>query len=321
MRRTLFKGRASRPWPTTVVLVAVLSVVALALRATTHLDALEAELQARSAALVGDLEKAEKKDKKLFDGLLAQLDKTTDSAKKEIQLARKVGGKLAGKKPGDEVFADLLDAAATGLAADVSSRLSTVNAALNQLPTKVTVEKIRKKVSSGQAKLGDAALQPTYKKRMVRIAQAESAARSAEKLLAKLDIGPGGSCPGQAFAAGEGASVLRDGALVEFDRWSFEPVPQTGHRIFHLYRCSPEMELSLLIRYPQLGENAIGAGRNDDVASTRDSFTEVLTSGAVGTNDVTEYVNSTGTIRAAFSFTNGDGVFTDGALVITDFYR
>ena len=120
---------------------------------------------------------------------------------------------------------------------------------------------------------------------------------------------------------GEGASVKKDGALISFDRWEFEPVPQTGHRVFHLYRCNPPVELSLLIRFPQLGENDIGAGRNDDIASYRESFTERFTSGAVGSNNVTVYDNSTGTIDAAFSFTNPDGTFTDGALVLQNFHR
>ena len=314
-------------------LVAACATAAVGMRFTVHLDALETELTSRTAALVGELNRTQIKDKKLYDGSLNKLDKDTNSAKKEIALTKKVGAKLDKKKPDDVVLQQLIDNAAAGLTTDVRDRLSAVKMALDQLVNKVKPASVQKAIDKGNAKLDDADQQVVFKKRMARIKQGEAMARKGEKLVAKLGGGGNGNgngngnCPGTKFNNQESGSMKLDGVLIVFDRWEYEPVPQTGLRWFRLYRCNPPVCLQFTVPFPKVQTYNVKSGSANDVQPRyREFFVGPGGTGSQsGVFDVTEYTFTlnASTITATFELTldNNGGEVTEGRFNLTEFLR
>lgn len=319
-------------------LIAACAATGLGVRFTNHLDALEMELMDRVGMLVGDLNQTQKKDKKLYEGALKKLAKDSDSAKKEIGLAKAAGGKLDKKKPDDLIIQMLLDGAAMGLAGDVRTRLDDVQDALDDIPRKAKPSSVQKAIDKGNDKLDDAALQTTFKKRMARIKQGEAQARKGEKLVGKLmNQGGGGggggpNCAGKAFNNQESASMKLDGVLIEFDTWEYAAVPQTGLRCFTFRRCNPPVELKFTIPlnppptvFPHGFRIETGNAQDVQLVYREDLSGQGGTGSQIGSFTVNAYTFNLNdyTMNAEFDFTldNNGGMVTEGQFNLTDFLR
>ncbi len=205
-----------------VSLAALFAATSSAARFGPRLDAFEAEMQSRTDALVGDLTKPEKKDKKLYDGALKKLAKDSDSLKGDIKLAKKSIVKVEKKKPGDATIDALKEDAVMGLAGDVSDHLDAVQADLDGFTSKVKAASVQKAIDKGRAKLTDAAGQTKTAKRLAKLIQAEAQAAKADRLFAKLSDGGGGGGGGgggafQAYLKASNSEADDDFGFVAID--------------------------------------------------------------------------------------------------------
>ncbi len=91
---------------------------------TSSFDAVEADVVARDAALVGDLDQAQKALKKSCTAVLALFAQESTTPAQDAALIRKITGKLVKALPEDEVMADLLLEGLTAFHDEVTGALT-----------------------------------------------------------------------------------------------------------------------------------------------------------------------------------------------------
>lgn len=322
-----------------VVIVSAFVAPAIGARFTDRYDPLEATLTQRSAALDGLTDKDSKSQKKLFDGALKKLTKTTTSLKTEIKLGKQVSAPLR-KKLGaeDQILADL-SGAADGLKGDVQVRIDAVQVVVDNAAPKITSAKVQKLIDAAKSSLTQSDAETDLVKRYVRIGQAESKTTQAEKLAPKIDNGGGGgggggNCPGTALNPGEVASATVGVTAVQFDRFQFRqtpndelPIGATSQVEFIVNDCPPETPRTIKFFLPDPSQGKVyTVGFNAGNAFVTSHV--VLNSGGFasssGTVTLTTFDSATGAISMTFDFENfastGDDV-TNGTLTLNNFRR
>lgn len=318
----------------TLAALAVLVVPAVAARFTSRFDPLETELQQRSAELSRLTDKASKSRKKLFDGALKKLGKTTTSLKAEIKLGRQAAAPLVKKLDAADAVVTDFSSAADGLRSDVQDRLDAVQAAVDAaIAKKVTAAQVQKQIDAARSKLESSDVQTNVVKRFVRIGQAEAKVTQAEKLAPKIAGGGGGA--GKPLRAGEVAQVDEDGAgnTIVFDKFKFEqitPLPDGANTeaiVITLYRTGAgARELAITIHDPSVRTIDVGVfastlGGDASAFFRKDNSAFGIAAGG-GTLDIKQYDSAAGTITMDFTIdATPSASLTNGTLTLTDFRR
>ena len=322
-----------------VVSLGVVAAIPRSVRAdrfTTHLDALEAVLDARA-----DDENASGKLLKTYAKSLRTLDKDTDDLGGEIQVARKVLPKLE-KAAGED--AELMGAArgaVDALADDVLAYIEDVDARAESLRSKAPpIQKIDKLLGGASSRYLAFEDQTTFSGRLALLFAAYTRAVRADEALARAGGGGGGgggggsACgptpsvparrnllPGEAFTA----SIPGLGGPTTFTASSIEPVvgPWMGQRgqpdvltvTFH--DCTRRSSIECSIPFPPVvnvaytnglfgGTPGVGASYTADW----DELTQAFPGGVIVTATAFDAAAKTVTIRLQIVALALDETFT-----------
>ena len=154
------------------------------LRATPHLDALEAELAARAAALVGATDKTAKKQRKAAEKALARIAVDTETLADDLNLAKKIAGPIEKAYRDDVAMLALLDAAADAFEIAVDSGADLLERARQPLPDAKLTKKADRLLAKAEKLRDKAARQTRRKKRLSLLFNAQKAADKAADVLA-----------------------------------------------------------------------------------------------------------------------------------------
>ena len=201
---------------------------ASALRATRHLDLLEAALANRTVGLAGATDKLEKKQLKAAEKALARIAVDTESLAEDLQLAKKIAGPLEKAYSGDAQVIDLLGAAADAFEVDVAARADALARARAPLPEAKLTKKADRLLRKAGKLRDKAATQGKLKKRLSLLGKAQKAADKASAVLADALGEPAPTrlvvSPASALLTAPGETVtLRAVVLDQLDR----PMPGT----------------------------------------------------------------------------------------------
>ncbi len=212
-----------------VCALALSHLPAFAARATTSFDAIETELVARQDALEEPLDRTTKKTAKLYARSLEKLVKDTDSLKSEIKRGAQVLGKLS--KLDDPDVTALVDEALVALAEEVFDAIDEAQIALDSALAKVPQKKVQKQIDGARSLTSRSLDASSAKKRLRFLQKAESKARRALALAAKVRPVAGGgggggeSCPGRLLKGGESVTITLDaGGSFRVDSINFDTV-------------------------------------------------------------------------------------------------
>ena len=137
------------PWLTATAAVLFLACPSRAELMTATFDGVEAEVVARNAELVGNLDKAQKKLQKSYDGVLKIFAKESVSTQQDAARIRLIVGKLVKALPDDLAMADLLDQALSDFQDELTASLTEFHKA--GLGTSVLDETNKKKKGADKA--------------------------------------------------------------------------------------------------------------------------------------------------------------------------
>ena len=185
---------------------------ASALRATRHLDALEATLADRAAALAGATDKTGKKQRKAAEKALARIAVDTDSLADDLKLAKKIAGPVETAYRGDAEVIELLGDAIDAFAADVEDGAAILARAREPLPDAKLTKKADRLLGKAGKLRAKASSQTKAKKRLALLGKAQKAADKAADVLADA-LGP--PAPTRLVVSPKSALLTAPGETVE----------------------------------------------------------------------------------------------------------
>jgi octaheme c-type cytochrome (tetrathionate reductase family) len=149
---------------------------------TDSFDDVETEVIARDAALVGDLDKTQKKEKKTLTSVLKTFAKESKGRKTDAKLIKKIVGKLAKQYAADQAMNDLLNTACQAFLDEVDGGLDNCEEGDKYLGDENKKKKAATKKMTQAGEAGDAAeAEADLKKKAALMKKFESKVAQAEK--------------------------------------------------------------------------------------------------------------------------------------------